>query len=275
MSTSELVGNALVAMTEDEYFAMSEDRKVVTPENVGGLCDYPALFRAMQDDRELRPELTEAMYSGRAMNDFLTMTPEEFAGRYTVSDGPVNPKTGKPYLYGSKAYAEWRAAQEKAPVSTEQFAMFGRMAAAYSGHRFVKDVSAGRGLVRNAVIAAKIRGVAVACRIDNLFVGEGDVFAIDVKTCDDIALMPATAARLRYREQQALVLCILRAAGLADLDVQVRIAAIEKGPMPRCGIFAVRDMDRYEGDVLTTVAEYAQGLETGVFRTMYEAPATL
>ncbi len=275
MSTEEIIRKSMSNMTEDEYFAMSEDRKVITPENVGGLCEYPRLFRAMQDDRELRPELTESMYAGRAMNDFLTQTPEEFTKRYVVSDGPLNPKTGKPYLYGSKAYAEWRATLDHAPVGTEQFAMFGRMASAYNEHRFILDLASGHTLIRNAIVVTKVQGVDVACKIDNLFVREDSVFAVDVKTCDDLALMASTATRLRYREQQGLILHALKAAGVLGPSLQVRIAAIEKGKMPRCGIFAVRDVETYEDAVCTAIDEYRRGLETGGFRTMYEAPVAL
>jgi hypothetical protein len=275
MSTIDIIRKSMSDMTEDEYFAMSEDRKAITPENIGGLCDYPRLFRAMQDDRELRPELTESMYSGRAMNDFLTVTPEEFTKRYVVSDGPLNPKTGKPYLYGSKAYAEWRATLDHSPVSTEQFAMFGRMASAYNEHRFILDLSSGHELIRNAIIVTKVQDVDVACKIDNLFVREDSVFAVDVKTCDDLSLVPSAATRLHYREQQALILRALRSAGVVGPNVQVRIAAIEKGKLPRCGIFAVQDMDKYDYAVCETLGDYALSLKSGVFRTMYEAPVTL
>ena len=60
MTNEEKVAKSRVEMTQDEYFALSEDRKTVTPENLGGLLEYPALFRAMQDDRELRPALSPA-----------------------------------------------------------------------------------------------------------------------------------------------------------------------------------------------------------------------
>lgn len=272
MSTSETVRKALATMTEDEYFAMSEDRKVVTPENVAGLLDYPALFRAMQDDRELRPPLSEAMYVGRAMNDFLSCTPEEFTRRYLVSDGPINQKTGKPYLYGSKAYAEWRAAQDREPVGTEQFAMFGRMAEAYGGHAGIAAIAEGRELVRNAVVTAQVAGVPAACKVDALYVGDGGTWAVDVKTCDDLSLMRATADRLRYREQQALVHLVLGAAGI---DANVCIAAVEKGPMPRCGVFHVADMERCEATVLRALGDYAADMAAGKFRTGYEEPRGL
>ena len=265
----KVVADAQVQMTRDDYFAASEDRKVVTPENIGGLLEYPALFHAMQGDRELRPALSEAMTTGRAMADFLSLEPEKFLETYVVVDGPTNPKTGKPYGTDTKAYAEWRAMQEKTPVSTEQFNMFGQMALAFNRHAFIKSLD-GHERIRNVVLAAEVAGVSCLCRIDSLYVGDGSVIAVDVKTTSDLCTFARSADAMHYREQQALLRCIM---GRLWFDrPQTRIAAIEKGPLPRCGVFGVRDEDDVADHVLSALRDYARSAETGVYGTKFEAP---
>jgi len=275
MTAAEMTENLAkvqVQMPRDDYYAASEDRKVVTPENVGGLLEYPALFHAMSEDRELRPALSEAMTTGRALSDFLSLQPEEFLQAYVVAEGPVNPKTGKPYGTDTKVYAEWRASQDKTPVSTEQFNMFGKMAIAYNTHSFVKEL-AGYVCHRNATLAAKLHGVDCLCRIDRLYVGDGTVVAIDVKTTSDLNGFIRSADALHYREQQALICRILEANGFDN--VQVRIAAIEKGPLPRCGVFGVRGLDGVCVTVDTILRDYGNSLTTGSFRTLFEAPGVI
>lgn len=261
-----------VPMTQDEYFAASEGRTVITPENIGGLIDYPALFRAMQDDRELRPALSEAMSTGRAMADFLSMQPEEFLAKYVVADGPVNPKTGKPYGTDTKAYVEWKAMQPKIPVPTAQFNMFGKMAHAYNTHGFIKSL-AGYVHARNVVLRADISGVPCLCRIDSLYANEGSTIAVDVKTTSDLTSFARSAPGLYYPEQQAFIRLVLAANGFDS--PQVRIAALEKGPMPRCGVFAVFDIDAATACVRKALDAYDAGCRTGVFGTGFEAPAVI
>ena len=219
------IARATSKFTQDEYFERSESREVVTPENIGGLVEYPALFHAMRDDRELRPALTEAMSTGRAMTDFLAMSPEEFLAKYEVADGPVNPKTGKPYGSETKAYLEWRAMQTKTPVSTVQFNQFGKMAAAYNAHEMVRSL-AGYERMRNVILGAVVERVPCLCKVDSLYVGDDAVFALDVKTTSDLCAFGRAARGLYYPEQQALIALALDAAGLSWLPCNVGIIAL-------------------------------------------------
>ena len=259
-------------MTQDEYFEKSESRTVVTPENIGGLLEYPALFHAMQDNRELRPALSEAMSTGRAMNDFLSMSPEEFLEKYVVADGPTNPKTGKPYGADTKAFAEWKAMQDKIPVSTEQFNMFGKMAQAYNSHAFIKSLGTLE-RTRNAIFSADIEGVTCLVKVDNLYRGNGSTFAIDVKTTSDLNAFSRSARGLYYAEQQALIYRVLAENGIPE--PQVGIVALERGPMPRCGVFRVGGLLDAEAAVLLTLHSYSENCKTGEFSTGFEAPIVI
>ena len=271
----KVVADTMAPMTRDEYFAESEERKVVTPENIGGLLEYPALFHAMQGDRELRPALSEAMTTGRAMADFLSLEPEKFLETYVVVDGPTNPKTGKPYGTDTKAYAEWRAAQEKTPVSPEQFNMFGKMTVAYNKHAAIKAL-ANRECVRNVVLRAEIGRVPCMCLVDRMYVADGSVVAVDVKTTSDLVAFPRSVDSLHYRAQQALILLVMAAVGLEDADA--RIAAIEKGPMPRCGVFRLGNL-RGPGEGMQQLhvflEKYGDSLRTGEYSTLFEEERTI
>lgn len=255
-----------IQMSQDEYYMRSEERSYVTPENIGGLLEYPALFRAMRDDRELRPARSPAMTTGRAMNDFLTLSAAEFGERYTVEDGPVNPKTGKPYGTETKMYLDWFSKQEKTPVSTGDYAMFAKMTKAYDEHSFVKSLS-GWNCMCNVVYGATVKGTPCLVKVDKLYSSGDTVIAVDVKTTSDLCAFHHSANSLYYREQQALIGTVLSACGIDEL--QTYIVAVEKGPMPRCGVFSVRGLDCMNR-VSTALAEYGEGLRTGVFSTGFE-----
>lgn len=268
MTNKETITAALKPLNQDAYFAESEERAVVTPENICGLIEYPALFRAMHADRELRPALSPAMSTGRAMNDFLTCTAAEFAERYTVEPGPTNPKTGRPFGTDTKAYLEWAAKLTKTPVSPEEHRMFGDMAKAYETHTAISSL-AGFECLTNAVLGAEIEGVPCLAKIDKLYVSDMAVVAVDVKTTEDLLSFDRTADRLSYREQQALIALVLSSNGIPN--AQCFIAAIEKGPIPRCGVFSIRDLETWKERLVTLLAEYASNLKAGVFGTRFEA----
>lgn len=260
--------NKPLEMTQDEYFAASEERKHVTPENLAGLLDFPALFRAMQDVRDYRPALSPAMSTGRAMNDFLTCSAEEFGERYLIAEGPVNPKTGKPYGSDSKAYLEWVAQQAKTPVTPEDHAMFGNMAKAYAAHSVINSLKDYE-CTNNAVFGAEIGGVQCLAKVDKLYVSDKAVIAVDVKTTSDLQAFARSSDSLRYREQQALISMVLEKNGVAD--VQSLIAAVEKGPIPRCGVFSVKDIAAYKDAVYAALCAYGESLKTGCYGTNFES----
>ena len=263
----KVIADALVPMTVDEYFAESNDRKIVTPENIGGLLEYPALFHAMSEDPSLRPPLSEAMSTGRALTDFLSLKPEDFLAKYVVADGPLNPKTGKPYGADTKAFIEWKAMQPKTPVPTQQFNMFGKMALAYNKHAFIKSVES-HARLRNIVLRAVVNGVECMCKVDNMHVGDDSAFAVDVKTTSDLGTFAKASYGLHYPEQQALIKLILAANGIEVS--RVMIAALEKGPLPRCGVFAFERTVATETDVKAVLSEYAESCKTGSFGTRFE-----
>ena len=268
MTNEERMETARVDMTQDAYFEASEGRNVVTPENLSGLLEYPALFNAMRSDRELRPALSPAMSTGRALNDFLTCTAEEFGARYTVADGPVNPKTGRPYGPETKSYLDWASKQDKTPVTSDDFRMFSEMAKAYDGHVVIGNLSA-YACHHNAVYAATVEGVDCLVKIDKLYVSPDAVVAVDIKTTSDIGAFGHTASSLRYREQQALIALVLETNGIQN--PQVFIAAIEKGPLPRCGVFGVGGLDEIKTALRNDLHAYGESLVTGGFGTRYES----
>lgn len=272
MNNTELLTSRKVPMRQDGYFEMSEDRKVVTPENLQGLLGYPALFRAMQDDRELRPALSPAMSTGRAMNDYLTCTAEEFGSRYLVAEGPKNPKTGKPYQADSKSYQEWAAQQAKTPVDPTEHALFANMAKAYAEHSVIASL-AGYDCLQNAILKATLEGVDCLVKVDKLYVSDKAVIAVDVKTTSDLCAFRRSADSLGYREQQALISLVLEANGIEH--PQVMIAAIEKSQIPRCGVFSVGKLADARHNVLAALADYADGIKSGTFRTNFEALQTI
>jgi hypothetical protein len=81
---------------------------------------------------------------------------------------------------------------------------------------------------------------------------------------------------LHYRAQQALVMLVMEAVGLKDADA--RIAAIEKGPMPRCGVFRLgnlRGPGEGKQELVEFLGRYGESLKTGEYRTLFEEERTI
>jgi exodeoxyribonuclease VIII len=82
---------------------------------------------------------TPAMKLGRAIHCMI-LEPEKFAAEYTISAGPVNPRTGNPYGSETKAYLEWEAQQTKPIISRDEHARMLGMAEAIAAHPAARQI---------------------------------------------------------------------------------------------------------------------------------------
>lgn len=64
---------------------------------------------------------TQSLALGRAAHCLTLEGRAAFDEQYLVAGGPVNPKTGEPYVRATKAYADWLASQTKEIVSQKDF----------------------------------------------------------------------------------------------------------------------------------------------------------
>lgn len=149
--------------------------------------------------------------------------------------GPVNPKTGKPFGSGTKAFAEWAAVQGKPVLSHDQVDLIEHMASGVAMNNEAVDLLLyGRS---EGVVRAKYCNTPCQIRIDWVHPHRG---IVDFKTCDDLTWFEADARRYGYHRQTAFYRAVL-AQVIDGLMAPVHLIAIEKKEPFRCGVWRVSD----------------------------------
>lgn len=162
----------------------------------------------------------------------------EGAGEYEQQfalGGPINPKTGRPFGSGTKAFAEWSETQGKPVLSHEQVELVERMASGVAMNDEAVDLLLyGRA---EGVVRAEYCGTPCQIRIDWTHPHRG---IVDLKTCDDLTWFEADARRYGYHRQLAFYRAVL-ACVLDGVLAPVHIVAIEKKEPFRCGVWRISD----------------------------------
>jgi hypothetical protein len=149
--------------------------------------------------------------------------------------GPVNPKTGKPFGAGTKAFAEWAEAQGKPVLSHEQVDLVEQMASGVEmNDEAVALLLYGRA---EGVVRAEYCGTPCQIRIDWTHPHRG---IVDFKTCDDLTWFEADARRYGYHRQMSFYRSVL-AQVLGGALVPVHLIGVEKKQPFRCGVWRVGD----------------------------------
>jgi len=150
-------------------------------------------------------------------------------------DGPIDPKTNKPFDSKIKAFAEWAHAQGKPVLPHDQAELIEQMASGVAMNDEAVDLLLyGRA---EGVVRAEYCGVPCQIRIDWMHPQRG---IVDFKTCDDLTWFEADARRYGYHWQMAFYRAIL-AQPLDGLLVPVHLVAVEKKEPFRCGVWSVSD----------------------------------
>ena len=148
--------------------------------------------------------------------------------------GPVNPKTGKPFGSGTKAFAEWAEMQGKPVLSHDQVDLVEQMASGVAMNDQAVDLLLyGRS---EGVLRAEYCGTPCQIRIDWMHPHRG---IVDFKTADDVTWFEADARRYGYHRQMAFYRAVL--AQVIDQYVPVHLVAVEKKEPFRCGVWRVSD----------------------------------
>lgn len=139
----------------------------------------PAHYRYAEEHRE---PPTEAMLLGTALH-VRVLEPAEFDKRYMICDGPINPKTGKPFGDDTKAWEAWRIGIP--PVIEVLSEADGERLRAMAEKILYHD--AARGLLElpaeNEVsLFWDLDGIACKGRLDRLISGRQ---IVDIKTCQN------------------------------------------------------------------------------------------
>lgn len=173
--------------TDAEYHARSKSGEVLSSHMLSTFRWSPYKYRLKIDGKLEEPD-SPAFAFGRAVHCCTLEGQDVFQRRYTVADGPVNPKTGAPYLPTSKAYLDWRAEQTGEVISTAEADIAGQMAFAVKNHPvagyLLKGLDAGE-YIPEAVVRTEYAGALCQIKMDAF---RPEPFAIvDLKTCSDLA----------------------------------------------------------------------------------------
>lgn len=215
---------------------------------------------------------------GRAAHTRILEGSAVYAAEYALG-GPVNEKTGKPYGAGTKAFAEWAAAQGKPVLSHDQDELVEQMAAGVAmNDEAVALLLYGRA---EGVARAEYCGTPCQIRIDWTHPHRG---IVDLKTCDDLTWFEADARRYGYHRQLAFYRAVLaQAAGAAPEcpaghsvasggPVPVHLIAVEKKEPFRCGVWRVAEdtLDRAQRENEAAIRRLLACRESGEWPTGYE-----
>ena len=177
---------------------------------------------------------SESFLLGRAAHVRILEGRDVYQAEFALG-GPINPKTGKPFGAGTKAFTEWAEQQGKPVLTQEQVDLIEQLAAGVAMNSEAVDLLLyGRS---EGVVRAEYCGVPCQIRIDWLHPHCG---IVDFKTCDDLTWFEADARRFGYHRQMAFYRAVL-AQVLGGQLVPVHLLAVEKKEPFRCGVWRISE----------------------------------
>jgi hypothetical protein len=208
------------------------------------LADFrrsPAIYRARLDGAIPREEST-AMALGTAAHTLILEGLERFSQQYAVGDGPVNPRTGKPYGRDSKAYQDWASEQDAPVLGIDEAAELQSMAHSVRQHPVASRLLATRDATIEGVGRVEMHGIKCQVRPDWWHPTVG---IVDLKTIDDLDWWPTQARRYGYLHQVAFYAAVTNAlTSLWELPRKrptCRFVVVEKAAPYRVGVYRVSD----------------------------------
>lgn len=170
----------LLDIDATSYHAATKRNEYTTSHRLNLFRKCPALYKKTIDGEIVEGD-TAAFQMGRATHTLILEGQEKFNDEFTVSDGPINEKTGNPYGKATKAYQDWAAEQTQPVISTEDYALIKKMREAVHAHKVAAD------LLRDGIAEGTVRttwdGEPVQARLD-WFDPERNII-VDLKTCND------------------------------------------------------------------------------------------
>lgn len=187
----------LIAEAEDLYHARSRAGEFLSSHMLADFRTSPAKYKLKLDGILVEPE-REAFAFGRAAHCMILEGAAAFETRYTVADGPVNPRTGKAYGVDSQAYKEWKADQTGDVVATADYERIRGMYQAVMAHPEAPRLL--DGIVAEAVVRADYAGEPCQIRMDGYNERTG---IVDLKTTGDLSGFYWDISRYGYQFQGA------------------------------------------------------------------------
>ncbi|MEX0653674.1 MAG: PD-(D/E)XK nuclease-like domain-containing protein [Phycisphaeraceae bacterium] len=253
--------SVLTAEPADEYHAKAGE--YLSSHQLLDFMACPWLYRKKQLGLIVDSD-SPALLVGRATHVRILEGRDVYEAEFAFG-GPVNPKTGKPFGSGTKAFAEWAEAQGKPVLSHEHVELIEQMASGVAMNDEAVDLLLyGRS---EGVIRTTYSDTPCQIRIDWVHPHRG---LVDLKTTADLTWFENETKRRRYHNQLAFYQAVL--AQVIDQYVPVYLIAIEKVEPFRCGVWHVSDntlaIARQENEA--AIARLRRAWEIDAFPTGYE-----
>ena len=220
---------------ENEYHARSRSGEFLSSHMLAEFRRSPFRYHQKLTGAIADPDKAEYAF-GRAAHKMILEGHAAFEMAYTVSDGPVNERTGKPYGKDSKAYQEWLAEQEHEVVSSADYETIFAMDKNILAHPVAPYLIADT--VAEGVVRAEYCSVPCQIRMDAFSADRG---IVDLKTCADIEFFEVDARRYGYILQMAFYRAVLHAA--TGIYFPVHIIAVDKTELHIVGVWQIPDVE--------------------------------
>jgi len=224
----------MVDIDDTQYF--KEYPQYMSASKLKVFADDPMKYVSKYIDGDDPPRDSSAMLLGSATHCYILEGMKAFNARYNVADGPINPKTDKPYGKATAKYAAWLDEQPEGLdiISTAEHTAIVRMGLSVQGHNFAPGILT-HGNAEQAV-RGKLQGVDCQSKIDWLNLHGVRPSIVDLKT---------TATLDRFKKHQIWDFGYDLQAGFYSLMIQALT-----GQLPTFDFVAVETVSPYRTRVV-------------------------
>jgi hypothetical protein len=216
---------------EEIYHEQSKSGKVLSSHMLMDFINSPKLYHK-KTIGAIAERSRSAFVFGSAAHKLILEGRDAFDKEYVVSDGPINEKTGQPYGSTTKAYLEWKYAQDREIISIADYGELAKLSAGVQNNNNAKELlSFG---VAEAVVRTDYCDISCQIRMDWFNPEKG---IVDLKTCADLRSFENDAKKFNYIRQMAFYQQILKQV-TGEL-FPVFLIAIEKQEPYACGVWSI------------------------------------
>lgn len=249
---------------DETYHSQSKCGKVLSSHMLMDFINSPKLYqKKITGAIDEKPR--SAFTFGSACHKLILEGKESFDKEYLVSDGPLNEKTGQPYGSTTKAYLEWKYAQDKTIISVDEFAEICKLNYSVQQNKIAtKLLQSG---VAEAVVRTFYSGIECQIKIDWF---NPDMGIVDLKTCAEIKWFEHDAKKFNYIRLMAFYQAVLEQ--LTGIKYPVYLIAVEKQEPYNSGVWQIlqNDLDKYRENNEYHIERLVKCRKTMHFPTGYE-----
>ena len=257
--------NGIIHEPEEQYHARSKTGEMLSSHMLQRFSFMPYKYWATISGLYQEPDKAEYAF-GRAAHKLILEGQEAFDAAYTVSDGPINERTGKPYGKDSKVYQDWLSCQTGEVITAADYDIIDAMRKSVASHKGISKLLEGDGEAE-CVARAAIDGVDCQIRLDYF---DPQVGIIDLKTCRDITFFESDMRAFGYCYQMAFYRAVLRQ--VTGRDFPVYMIAVDKTDFHVAGYWLIpsAELEVAERVNAASIKRLKECRETGVWPTGYE-----